>query len=360
LQVRSLLSLLPDELVASSSAISLPEARRILSIAHRSGQLPTVTPAGIRRVAMQAARQAFPIPHLRTLRTLTSQIDPFVKFAFASDDDAVIESVRIPLERPGRYVVCVSSQIGCAIGCSFCGTGRMGLSRNLWDWEIIDQVSWVRAGLPKGARVHGVVLQGMGEPLANLPAVVRAVRVLCDPNALAIDARNITVCTAGVAHALPALFEALPNVRVAISIGSAISAKRCRLIPLESSQPLASVIEQLAQHARATRIAPMWAYTLLGGVNDTDEDLDAIATLARDFSQRSGVRPRLSLAKYNPVGGIDAYAPSTPERSEQFRTALGQLGIPVVRRYSGGSDIGAACGQLGLTLSDSAISPEQA
>src|SRR6185503_8943616 len=103
---------------------------------------------------------------------------PFVKYVLGLGDDTVVETVRIPLERPGRYTVCVSSQVGCALACAFCATGRLGLTRNLEAWEIVEQVRVVRRRLPAAARVHGVVFQGMGEPLANLDRVLEAIAVL--------------------------------------------------------------------------------------------------------------------------------------------------------------------------------------
>jgi 23S rRNA (adenine2503-C2)-methyltransferase len=343
----SLLSQLPEELAAAVAGLTDAEARRIVAIAHRQGQLPSVTPAGVRRAPMAAVRERFDVPGLRIVDTCCSSLDPFVKYAFEAPDGAVIEAVRIPLERPGRIVVCVSSQVGCGIGCAFCGTGRMGLGRNLEAWEIIDQVRLVRAGLPPHTRIHGVVFQGMGEPLANVQAVIRAVRVMCNPSTLAIDARNITVCTSGFTPSLATLLRALPNVRLAISIGSALPGKRQTLIPLEKSCPLAEVLDIVADHARSTRIAPMFAWTLLGGVNDGDDEIDALSALIDRFVARAAIKPRISLLRYNPIGPGDRFEPADPSRTEAFRSALGSRGIPVVRRYSGGSDIAAACGQLG-------------
>jgi len=277
-----------------------------------------------------------------------SSFDPFVKYALETWDGLIIETVRIPLERPGRFSACVSSQAGCGLACTFCATGQMGLARNLEAWEIVEQVREVRRGLDRNRRqrVHGVVFQGMGEPLANVHAVIRSVRVMCNPSTLAIDARNITVCTSGFASTLPTLLEALPNIRIAISIGSAIAEKRARLMPIERSWPLADVLDLLADHARVTRIAPMWAWTFLDGVNDGDDELEALSNLLDRFAQRAGIKPRLSLLRYNPIGPDDRFAPADPSRTEAFRSTLGARGIPVVRRYSGGADIAAACGQL--------------
>ncbi len=346
----SLLSALPDELVEHTPGLTVAEARRILSLAHRTGQLPAVTPAGIRRGPFLSVRSTFSVPSLSVVARRASSLDPFVKYALQAPDGAIVEAVRIPLERPGRFVSCVSSQVGCGIGCAFCATGRMGLARNLAAWEIVDQVRKLRDELPPPGRMHGVVFQGMGEPLANVREVIRSIRVMCDPSMLAIDARAITVCTSGLLPGLRTLIAELPNVRLGISIGSAIPELRAQLIPLEKHHRLADVLALAADHARATRIAPMLAYTMLAGVNDGEADIEALARLAKTFADRAGIAPRVSLIAYNPTGEGDRFAPSPADRVEAVRQAVGGLGIPVVRRYSGGADVGAACGQLGMEL----------
>lgn len=346
----SLLCMLPEELAELHPPLTVPEARRLLSLAHRHGQLPAVTPAGLRRGPYQLVRARCQVPSLTLVERRDSQIDPFVKYAFRTADGAIIESVRIPLEREGRFVACVSSQAGCAMGCAFCATGRLGLRRNLHAWEIIEQVRLIRQQLPEGGRIHGVVFQGMGEPLANVRAVIRAVRVLCDPSLLAVDARAITVSTAGFLPGLAPLVSAVPNVRIGLSIGSTLSETRRKLIPIDKSFPLRSVLQALAETARQTRIAPMWSYTLLEGINDTDADVEALGELADWFWQTAEVRPRLSLIEYNSIGHNDPFTPASKAAMERFRTVLGQRGVPVVRRYSGGADIAAACGQLGTSL----------
>jgi 23S rRNA (adenine2503-C2)-methyltransferase len=340
----------PEELAERVPGLSLAEARRISALACRHGSLPPVTPAGLRRELYLRVRAEFPTPELELVAEQPSALDPFIKYSFAAPDGAPVETVRIPLERPGRAVVCVSSQVGCALGCVFCGTARLGWRRNLDAWEIVEQVRQVRARLPRGTRVHGVVFQGMGEPLLNLGAVLRAARVLSEPSGLAIDARNVTICTAGIARALPRLLAELPRVRLALSIGSARPETRAALMPIERSQPLASSLELLGDHARRTGIAPVLSYTLIGGKNDAEPDLSAFVRMVQDFVGRVGVRPRVSLVSYNRLGPDDPLEPARPERMEEFRQAIGELGVPVVRRYSGGADVGAACGQLGLGL----------
>jgi 23S rRNA (adenine2503-C2)-methyltransferase len=335
--------------------LSLAEARRIFALVCRHGSLPPVTPAGLRRELYLRVRAEFPTPELELVAEQPSALDPFIKYCFAAPDGAPVETVRIPLERAGRCVVCVSSQVGCPLGCVFCGTARLGWRRNLDAWEIVEQVRQVRVRLPAGARVHGVVFQGMGEPLLNLEAVLRAARGLSQPSGLAIDARNVTICTAGIARALPRLLAELPRVRLALSIGSARPETRAVLMPSERSQPLASSLELLADHARRTGIAPVLSYTLIGGQNDTEPELSALLRMVQDFVGRAEVRPRVSLVSYNRLGPDDPLEPASAERMGEFRRAIGALGVPVVRRYSGGADVGAACGQLGLDIARRAL-----
>ena len=348
----SLNALLPEELDELLPGVRESEARKLVSLAHRCGGLPEVAPAGMRRRLIQLARDRLEVPHLDLLAERPSRIDPFVKYAFGTPAGGVVEAVRIPLEHPRRFSVCVSSQVGCGVGCTFCGTARLGFRRNLAAWEIVDQVQWVRSRLPEGARVHGVVFQGMGEPLANLANVLRAIRVFWEPCAMAIDANNVTVSTSGGAGRLERLVREQSRVRIALSIGAAIPEKRAQLIPTERHQPLASSVAVLADHTRNTRNAPLFAYTLLRDVNDTPEDVRALIELVERFVDRAGVKPRVSLIPYSPLGTDDAYRPTDEARVTMFRDLIGSRGIPVLRRYSGGADIAAACGQLGLELAN--------
>ncbi|HET9626411.1 MAG TPA: radical SAM protein, partial [Kofleriaceae bacterium] len=209
----------PADLVAALPALALGEARKIIAAVHRGE--PVAASSAVRRSAAEAARAAGSVPGLTVVAETASAIDPFVKYLLAAPDGEQIEAVRIPLENPARFTVCVSSQVGCALACAFCATGRLGLTRNLAAWEIVEQVRVVRARLAHG-RVHGVVFQGMGEPLANLDAVLQAIRVFSEPCALGIDARAITVCTAGLPSGIRRLAAEAPRVRLAISISSAI------------------------------------------------------------------------------------------------------------------------------------------
>jgi 23S rRNA (adenine2503-C2)-methyltransferase len=277
-------------------------------------------------------------------------------------EGAIIETVRIPLEEPGRFSVCVSSQVGSALACAFCATGRMGHGRNHETWEILEQVRRVRIDLRDEApahlvaagikpRTHGVLFQGMGEPLANVERVIAAIRVMSDPSAMAIDMRNITVCTSVIPSGIRLLLREVPGVSLGISMGSARPNKRRSLMPIDETFPLTEVLEAAGEHARATRHSPMFAYTLLANENDSDEDAVALANVCRSFAERHGVRPRLSLIPYNSIasgGESDPFLPS--ERLDAFRTTLLGEGVGAIVRYSGGGDVGAACGQLARPL----------
>jgi 23S rRNA (adenine2503-C2)-methyltransferase len=323
--------------------IAPAEARKIVAAVHRGAALAGL--AGVRKVAVQAALEAGHVPTLTVREMARSALDPFIKLALATADGHVVEAVRIPLERAGRFSVCVSSQAGCALACAFCATGRLGLARNLAAWEIVEQVRLVRATLVAGQRVHGVVFQGMGEPLSNLDRVLDAIRVMSDPCALAIDARAITVCTAGLPAGIRRLAREAPKVRLGVSISSARQEVRRNLMPIARTHDLAEVVDAVEEHARLTGLAPMWAVTPLAGVNDHDEDARALAELVAGFAARTGVRPRVSVVPYNAIGapGDD---PFTRGDVAAFLARLVAHGLRPHLRYSGGSDVQAACGQL--------------
>jgi 23S rRNA (adenine2503-C2)-methyltransferase len=341
--MHALQALTPERLTAVVPGVDLAEARKLVAQAHR-GEPITATSA-IRRTSADAVRSATYIPTLEVVAETASAIDPFVKYLLASGEDR-FEAVRIPLEREGRFTVCVSSQIGCALACAFCATGRLGLTRNLAAWEIIEQVRIVRARLAMG-RVHGVVFQGMGEPLANLDEVLAAIAVMQEPCALGIDARNITVCTAGLPVGIRRLAREAPNVRLGLSIHAAEPARRKSIMPIARAHAIDEILDAAIEHARITGLSPMWAVTLLAGVNDSDDDARLLAERAVAFEAASGRRPRISIIPYNAIGDDDPFKRSA--RESEYREALG---MPSHRRYSGGSDVNAACGQLAARTPD--------
>lgn len=346
LVVRAIQAQLPEE-VADEHSLKLGEVRRVLARIHQRGQdaldieLPQVS-----RRTRETLTNHYRIGRLSVVTTANSSLDPFAKIISQTEDQELIETVRIPLAKTGRFSVCVSSQLGCGLGCRFCRTGQLGLLRNLDAWEIVEQVRLVRRTLPNDARVSGVVFQGMGEPLANVEAVVRAIRILSDPCGQCVDQKAITVCTAGLPSALRRLTQANLRVRVGLSIGNARRDRRQQLMPIESRCSLDDSVAALIEHTRTTGQTPMLAYTLIHDENTSPEDARALRELALRIGEESGRMPRLSLIAYNPQGPDDSFSRAGDSESERFRLALIDAGFPVVRRYSGGADISAACGQL--------------
>jgi 23S rRNA (adenine2503-C2)-methyltransferase len=339
----------PTTLTEAIPGVPLEEARRIVGSVHRHDHLPAIV-RNVRRVTLDRVRAAGTLPTLAVHRVQCSRIDPFVKYSLETLGGEIIETVRIPLERHGRFTVCVSSQAGCGLGCAFCATSRLGFQRNLETWEIVEQVRVVRRGLNRaqGQRVHGIVFQGMGEPLANLDNVVESIRVACEPSGLAVDGRAITVCTAGLPAGIRRLAHDLPSVRLALSIASPIPETRRRLMPIDHAFPLEEVLDSAVEHSRLTGLAPMWSFTLLDGVNDSINDARELARLARDFTRKGGLRPRISIVPFNPIdpAGPQTFGRSSQAREEAFRQVLSEAGLPSHKRYSGGADILGACGQL--------------
>lgn len=336
---------LTPERLAETLTITLTEARKVHASVQREDPPGTVL-QGVRRESTQKVRSEGHVPTLELVAEKKSQVDPFVKYALKTHDDHVLETVRIPLENPARFSVCVSSQVGCALGCKFCATGRMGLKRNLETWEIVEQVRTVRRHLTSG-RVHGVVFQGMGEPMANLDRVLEVIDVLREPCGLAIDARNITVCTSGLPHGIRRLAKDAPKVRLGLSIGSVRQEKRKLLMPIAQAHPFDEVLAAVAEHAMTTGLAPLWAVTPLEGVNDSFEDGEALGATARAFWEKTGVRPRLSVIPYNSIDADDdPFSRASDARMAEFVRGVQSTGYRTHQRYSGGGDVNAACGQL--------------
>ena len=353
----ALQGLTPAGMVAAFPELSLGEARKIVSTLVRFGAAGLGKPIDqVRRVSLAALASRGHLPTLEVLAERKSAIDPFVKYLLRTPDGESIETVRIPLEQRGRFSVCVSSQVGCALKCAFCATGRMGLKRNLETWEIVEQVRIVREHLladvaagatPGPARVHGVVFQGMGEPLSNAERVLDAIAVMTEPSGLAIDARAITVCTSGLPTGIRRLALEAPKVRLGVSIATAVRDRRRHLMPIDDAHDLDAVMDAAAFHVEKTGLAPLFALTLLRDTNDGPEAARALAELVTTFAARTGKRPRLSIIPYNAIAeSDDPFERTSDEREVAFRDTLRTHGVHTHKRYSGGGDVDAACGQL--------------
>jgi 23S rRNA (adenine2503-C2)-methyltransferase len=275
---------------------------------------------------------------LETLRVARSS-DGTRKAALRAHDGAVVEAVLIPEER--RATLCVSTQVGCPLACSFCATGSMGFTRNLTTAEIVDQLCRMREVLEPDERITNVVFMGMGEPLLNLPAVLEAIRLLVHPRAFAMAPRRITVSTAGVVPRIRPLLAAA-TVNLAVSLHATTDAVRDELVPLNRRFPLEALLGELrAIELLSARRPVFFEYTLLSGVNDGVEDARRLAKLLR------GIPSKVNAIPMNPHAD-SPYRPPSPEVVDAFTAELHARGVRVTLRRDRGRDIDAACGQLAL------------
>ncbi|MGB5519107.1 MAG: 23S rRNA (adenine(2503)-C(2))-methyltransferase RlmN [Gammaproteobacteria bacterium] len=264
------------------------------------------------------------------------------KWVLQLDDGNRIETVYIP--EPDRGTLCISSQAGCALDCSFCSTGRRGFNRNLTTAEIIAQV-WLAARLIEdekkpGRKVTNVVLMGMGEPLLNFDNVVAAVRIMMDDFAYGLSKRRVTISTAGVVPAIDRLGDML-DMRLAVSLHAPDDELRNSLVPLNRKYPLAELMAACRRFIdkQNTRSRITFEYVLLDGVNDSDQHARELVKLV------SGIPTLMNLIPFNPFAE-SGYNTSTKRRVEQFNRILADAGITTVVRRTRGEDIDAACGQL--------------
>jgi 23S rRNA (adenine2503-C2)-methyltransferase len=288
--------------------------------------------------------------------------DGFVKYLFRLDDGGLVEAVRIPLPDPddardlhdrrrkgevdglvalptAKYTLCISSQAGCALGCAFCATGKLGFSRNLATWEMLAQVHAMAREADHPAR--GVLFLGMGEPLLNYDNVIRAARILSDPAGLAISADAISLSTAGVVPAIRRFTAEGHKFRLIVSLAAATPERRRLLMPIEKTWPLDELVPAIREYAAANKGRVTLAYVAVSGAN---MDRQAARELARLFD---GVKIKVNLIDVNDAEG--SFVPPRDEEIAAFRDELSRFSIPLVRRYAGGRDIGAACGTLAAT-----------
>ena len=338
------------DLVASLEALgaSSIHARALYQTAYKALSRSPWGDPRLPRAAAGTLASSYAAEGPRLAKALRSGYDASVKFLVELDDGGQVEAVLMPEKK--RLTLCVSSQVGCAQGCVFCHTGRMGLTRNLTAGEIVGQVvqanrwiqdnpDWLAAvRLPEGQRVTNLVFMGMGEPLDNVESVIKAMAILTDPLGLGLGLARISVSTAGHLDGIERLLAALPKARVALSVHCTDDAKRSRIMPINRRWPLATVLGRLGELTRDG--APvMLQYTMIRDVNDTLEEAERLVTLAR------GLNAKINLIPLNEVSASRLQAPP-PERIQAFRDVLHAAGLRVMVRYSKGQDIDAACGQL--------------
>lgn len=311
---------------------------RVRQILRRLWQAPVVSWADATELSLPLRAEleaAFPLPRL-TAEVEQRSSDGTRKYLWRLADGEAIESVLIP--SAGRRTLCISSQAGCALRCSFCATGRMGFRRNLSAFEIAGQVREIVLRDP-AALPTNIVFMGMGEPLLNWPPVDATLSILNSPDGLGIGARHITVSTVGILPGLEAFARRPEQFRLAISLHAPTSAQRLGIMPIEKKYAL----DRVLRAAAAFRKRVTFEYVMIGGVNDRDADADRLATLAR------GLGALVNILPLHP-GGAPDLTPTAADRIRTFAARLRNQGVEATVRRSRGLDIDAACGQLRVKM----------
>jgi len=276
---------------------------------------------------------------IKVLTEQKSEVDEAIKMLLRLEDGKTIETVLI--QTPRRKTICVSSQVGCAYGCDFCATAKMGPGRNLTVGEILAQVLVARNRMRQEGWSDGfnIVFMGMGEPLQNIDNLIAALRILQMPDGLAMSWRRITVSTVGLIPQIKKLADSGVSTRLAYSLSATTDVTRTRLMPVNKKYPFREVFQALAEYQMKTGTPVTLEYVLLDGVNDAIEDAVRLA----GFSRQLGCK--VNLIVYNPHDQAP-YQPSAHGRIEHFMRTMLPLAPNVTLRYSRGKDIMAACGQL--------------
>ena len=271
-----------------------------------------------------------------------SSSDGTIKTRYKLHDGHKIETVLIPVPEDKRFTACVSSQVGCSLTCGFCATGQMGRLRNLTAAEIYDQAYETNRLCVEtyGTQLTNVVYMGMGEPLLNYTPVMESIRMITSPEGMGMSSRRITVSTAGISKMITRLADDGVKFNLALSLHAADDKKRSRIMPINETNQLKSLMEALEYFYQKTKGRISYEYIAFQGFNDTLEDADKLITLCR-----RQFPVRLNVIEYNPVPGV-AFEKSDENQIDRFAKKIRDKGIMITVRRSRGKDIDAACGQL--------------
>jgi len=302
----------------------------------KADEISQITP--LPKTLRQALTDAgFFIGRLKVVQTFPDP-DGTVKFLFEAGDGCRIESVL--LIDKDRHTVCVSSQAGCRMGCSFCATGQIKFRRNLKAGEIVDQIG--QAAKTANARIDNVVYMGMGEPFDNYDEVMRSIRILNHPKGRNIGQRHITVSTCGIPEGIERFAGEDLQVRLALSLHAPADDLRRRLMGIADKYPMKDIFAALRRYQRATNRRVTIEYCLINDVNDADHHARSLVRLLKPLDAA------VNLIEYNPHDGA-SFEPSSRNRVRQFCDILKDGGIETVVRHKRGQSIKGACGQLGAT-----------
>jgi 23S rRNA (adenine2503-C2)-methyltransferase len=277
--------------------------------------------------------------HTLKLKVQQESNDHTIKAGFELYDNLMIEGVLIPSD--SRVTACISSQVGCALNCAFCATGKLKFTRDLEASEIFDQaVLLEKLSVEKyGHSLDNIVLMGMGEPLLNYENVLAAIEKLTDPKGLNIASRRITLSTSGIADKIRVLADQQVKFNLAVSLHTADNLKRSAIMPVNKSNDLKALVSAIKYFHQKTGSRVTLEYLLLGGFNDTKEDAIKLASFCKNFPCK------VNLIEYNPIDNSD-FRKSSKESTDAFYSFLASKNMVVLVRRSRGKDIDAACGQL--------------
>lgn len=336
--------LLPDELRAFLSCLGKERyrANQLLRWIHGRGETDFDRMTDLSKQFRSELTKIARVESLREIDRITSADGETTKLLLALSDGRRVETVA--MHDGKRRTVCVSSQVGCALGCDFCATGQIGLVRNLTAGEMVDQLRHAAQLFQQEGQyekpITNVVMMGMGEPLNNYDAVVRSVRLVGLEMGLAVSATKVTISTAGLVPMIYRLADELPKVGLAISLNATTDDVRDRLMPINRKYPIAELMKAAAYMAsKAERRWVTFEYTLIAGVNDSDEDARRLVKITSDFPCK------INLIPFNPVPERPYERPSRT-RVDRFHDILLKKNLTATVRWSKGDDIAAACGQL--------------
>jgi 23S rRNA (adenine2503-C2)-methyltransferase len=264
-------------------------------------------------------------------------VDGTKKFLLQLEDGNRIESVLIPDK--SRLTLCVSTQVGCGLGCRFCLTGKIGLKRDLSVSEIVNQILAAKKTLGGKSSITNIVLMGMGEPLANYSNTLKTIELMAHPDGFRFSSRRITLSTAGLLPGLERLLKEKIQFRLAISLNASDEETRSRLMPVNRRYPMKKVLEVLRSMPLKRRARITFEYVMVDGVNDSPRDAKRLIQLLK------GIPSKINLIPLNETPEIPFKRPSE-ERVRQFQEILMKAGLTAIVRASKGADISAACGQL--------------
>jgi 23S rRNA (adenine2503-C2)-methyltransferase len=337
----------PEEIEALVVPLGLPKYRasQLLGWIYQKNALTWDEIRNLPKEALQKLSQEVSLTALEPVEEKKAAAGASTKFLFKTADGHLLESVLIPQrdkdpEMGGRQTVCVSTQLGCKIKCAFCASGQGKFIRNLTAGEIVEQVA--RVSRMTGKKITNVVFMGMGEPLDNYDATLQAVHLLLEPWGFAFGARRVTISTSGLTPKILEFVKAVDGrVRLSVSLHSSIDEVRSALVPINRRYPLKELVRALRKINQDLKRDITFEYTLIPGVNDTEEEAEGVSIIARPLKAKINVIP------YNPIAEFPHKAPSLND-CELFCDHLKRRGLHVTLRKTQGREIDAACGQLRL------------